>query len=267
MTRTHAWLSALALSFACRGQEAETAKLGVRAQLDYAQLKAQEARREPLGAHDLAVYSADFERAVDDYIQTVYKPDVGTEAAIKGDLSKLWPNSSGLRPDALRYNFGGRDHLFVLYMMSQGGAGYSKPYLKAFKGELGRFVLSATADTDFDDHTQAHLERLKSVTPQETLFAVSARHSTANGLPRIRYRVYAYDGNSFRVVWAPDYFLDARISVEGDRIRVNRVDRDRYYGANPTPPYRWIEEYVVGEAGVKMITSELTDSWPDGDGR
>jgi hypothetical protein len=157
--------------------------------------------------------------------------------------------------------------LFVLYMMNQGGAGYSKPYLKAFKAELGRYVLSERAVTDFDDHTQVHLEHLTAVTQRETLFAISARHSTANGLARIRYRVYAYNGNSFRVVWAPDYFLDARISVEGNKIRINRVDGGRYYGENPTPPYRRMEEYVVREADVTLVSSELSDSAPDGDGR
>jgi len=72
---------------------------------------------------------------------------------------------------------------------------------------------------------------------------------------RVRMRLYAFDGATFRTVWAPSDFYDARVIVNGAGFSVERLDEERYYHVLK-PPYHLRVDYILLPDGPKAVSTQ-----------
>lgn len=70
---------------------------------------------------------------------------------------------------------------------------------------------------------------------------------TFNG-QKVRCRIYTFDGQSFRTIWAPDDLLDATLKVDGSGAGF-AIDQ-----MIPTPPYEAHSQYVLTANGPLQIS-------------
>jgi hypothetical protein len=253
-------LAGLAVATTLSSQEVDATAVAVKAQLDYAIQRIERARFAPELAAEKAAFTSQFERDVDDYISASFQPGLADVRGLERKLGYLWGAQTieDLRtPRVLKAPAGGADHLFIVYFLHVGGE--TAAYLKVFRSELGRYKLLTAGETDFSGFGGGQIQEVRSGIPGEVWFAIQARHLTANGFRRTRLRVYGFNGASIRTVWSPEDLSDASLEFEGAVIRVNRIDRERYYGANPTPPYRRAEEFEIQADRIKMVSSRLVE--------
>ena len=108
-----------------------------------------------------------------------------------------------------------------------------------FREDAGRFRLVATAGADFDGYTMSTLE-LPSPYRGELWLLATGQAQTFNGA-RMRFRVYAFDGDGFRTSWSPDDVFGATVQITPQGFAITHSVRE--------PPYKVTEEYTLTTNG------------------
>ena len=139
--------------------------------------------------------------------------------------------------------------LVVAYMLVRGGNAVndSSVTLRGYHVENGSFHLAASTGSDLDGHG-LFVRELQSSVPQERWILAWGPRSGFNG-NKVRMRIYAYNGNSFRTVWSPPDTLNATISTS-----IDHLDENRYF-VTQHPPYYLRNEYTLTPDGVRLIAS------------
>jgi hypothetical protein len=105
--------------------------------------------------------------------------------------------------------------------------------------------LVATEGSDFDGYGMFK-KQLPSPVPGEIWLFAWGRAHTFNGT-RIRFRLYAFDGEHFRTLWSPDDMFNATVSFGDSGFAI-----DHYV---PKAPFDLHDEYVLSPDGpVKTVS-------------
>jgi hypothetical protein len=166
----------------------------------------------------IATLTDSVRRAVDQYIESRLRAAEGSDelqARLQIVLADHKPNPEYAdlplaRVATLRSGPG----LVVAYTLVRGPHNDAAT-VRGYRWNVDRFELAATAGEDFDGYNMFKAE-LRSPVPGELWLLAWGQAQTFNG-KRVRFRIYAFDGQGFRTMWAPDDMFNAsiRISVAG----------------------------------------------------
>jgi hypothetical protein len=128
--------------------------------------------------------------------------------------------------------------LLVLYQVQDETMGQDSPWtvLNAYDKVGASLRHSDSTGRDMDGYAGLEVKELYSPVPDEIWLLVSGHLTGANG-PKIRMRVFAFDGTKFRTVWMPANVwgsFTTRVTphgftVDGEYYRPNLQRHDVYY--------------------------------------
>lgn len=116
--------------------------------------------------------------------------------------------------------------------------------IRAYRATLNHFDLVATTgEADFDGFGMFKRQMKSPIAGECWLVAWGQAH-TYNGA-KVRFRLYAFDGTSFRTIWAPDDMLSARITFAASGFTIDHeIKRE---------PYQLHDEYVLSADGPLKV--------------
>jgi len=112
--------------------------------------------------------------------------------------------------------------------------------IRGYRGAQGRFELVATTGADFAGYNMFKAEIPSPIAGELWLLAWGQGH-TSNG-SIMRFRVYSFDGATFKTVWSPDYFFGAKVTVTDRGFLIEHFSPAH-------APYPTKDEYVVTPQG------------------
>jgi hypothetical protein len=180
---------------------------------------------------------------VDDYIHTALNANEGSgliQARLRTLLAEHRPNPEyGDPPLARVADLSVGRSLLVAYTIVR-PPHHDSATVRGYRASLDRFELVATTgDADFDGFNMFKAE-LPSPFKDELWLLTWGQAHTANGAT-VRFRVYAFDGQSFRTVWTPDDMFSATPRMTSSGFTIDHEVRN--------PPYEFHDEYVLTPDG------------------
>ena len=156
-----------------------------------------------------------------------------------GDAPRAWVTES-------RYG----KALIAVYNLI-GTAHDSEPEIRGYVVDLpGKFRLAAMADDDFASHT-VHASQIQSGLPGECWILVWGPREGFNGT-LIRTRVYAFDGNAFRTIWAPEDMQNAEIVTTPSGLSISHVIKAQIPWESVVDDYR-----ITADGGVLISRKQV----------
>jgi len=129
------------------------------------------------------------------------------------------------------------------YMLPLGAASpQTACTIRGYRNVNGQMLLAATTGSEMDGYFLNTLSLTAPVTGEAWVLAWG-KSATFNGT-RIRFRLYSFDGEKFKTMWAPEDMFNATIRFEGDGFVIDHLDAKRYYASEPGPLYIR-DEYVL----------------------
>jgi hypothetical protein len=117
--------------------------------------------------------------------------------------------------------------------------------IRGYRLGVDGYDLMATTGDDFDGYGMFKQD-LQSPIPGELWLLTWGQAHTFNGT-KIRFRVYAFDGEKFRTVWSPDDLFDATVRFSDSGFAIDHHVRQ--------PPSELHDEYVLTPDGpVKTLS-------------
>ena len=151
---------------------------------------------------------------VDGYIQAAVNATEGSQriqARLRTLLAEHTPNPEyGDLPFARVADLRAARSLIVAYTIVR-GPHHDSATIRGYRSDLDRFELVATTGDDFDGYNMFKTE-LASPLRGEFWLLAWGQASTFNG-KKVRLRVYAFDGQSFRTVWEPEDMFNATLRI------------------------------------------------------
>ena len=140
--------------------------------------------------------------------------------------------------------------LLIFDNIQNGTMGVESSYaaLTAFNVDGAKLVLSDSTGSDMNGYGGIDVKELHSPAQNQIWLLFSGRLTGANG-PNCRMRVFAYDGQKFRIVWAPpNVWGNFTTQVTQDGFVVS----GDYYKSNQ----RRLEKYHVAADGLYQIRTD-----------
>lgn len=181
---------------------------------------------------------------IDGYIRTAFNPSQTTSNEVEERLRSVladhrpvpeYGDEAIARVKDLRR---GRS-LIVAYTITR-PPHHDLATIRGYRSVQGRFELVAVTGSDFSRYNMFKAEIPSPIEGELWLLAWGQRH-TANG-PIIRFRAYSFDGGTFKTVWSPEDFYDARVTITDRGFVVEHRSPAR-------APYTTKDEYVVTPMG------------------
>ena len=178
-------------------------------------------------------------------------------ADVQGRLAfSSWGPDATNVPFAERFEIYGQPGLTVAFVIVRGGAAIpdTLPVLQFYTKEWGEWKLRAETDTDFHGCTFT-VANLESPIPGQSWWLVWGQTIGDTGARR-RVRLYSFDGESLKTLWARDGLSAGDISVGKDH-RTILIDYYRNEGTpeSPRPPLRIREEWFLAPDGPQQASS------------
>lgn len=177
-------------------------------------------------------------------------------AAIADDLStvldeQIPPREYGDPPSARAVKTPRGTGLLVTYSV-RGERHDSSGTVRAYAlGASGRYELVTAATDDFDGFT-VRSRPVPSPLPAESWLMVWGPKEGFNGT-LIRFRLYAFDGETLRTVWAPADMLDAEIAIGGPGFSIRHLLKDQR-------PWQFVrDQYQLMPDGPQQIGQQPVD--------
>jgi hypothetical protein len=181
-------------------------------------------------------------REVDGYIHSALNATEGSQgiqARLRTVLAAHTPNPEyGDLPFARVIDIRGGRSLIVAYTIVRGFHNDSAT-IRGYRWDVDRFELVGTTDSDFDGYNMFKTELPSPRRDEFWLLAWGQAH-TFNG-KKVRFRVYAFDGQGFRTVWSPDDLFNATPHVTESGFTIDH--EVRYL------PYEIHDEYTLTQSG------------------
>jgi hypothetical protein len=112
--------------------------------------------------------------------------------------------------------------------------------IRGYRSVQGRFELVAVAGEEFGQYNMFKAGIPSPIDGEFWLLAWGQNH-TSNG-PVIRFRVYSFDGGTFKTVWRPEDLFDASVTITDRGFLIEHRSPRR-------APYRTKDEYLVTSGG------------------
>jgi hypothetical protein len=191
-------------------------------------------------------------RAVDRLIEGLadHRTTTQLEADLLVPLREHVPEPEyGEPPSARAINISSGSSLFVTFNIG-GPRNDNIPSVRAYtKGPDARYALIATTGDEFERFT-VRSRLLRSPLSSEGWLLVWGRAQTFNGT-LIRFRVYSFDGEALKTIWAPEDMVNADITIRDDGFRIKHLLRDRV-------PWETVrDEYLLTPDGVLHTGQQL----------
>jgi hypothetical protein len=117
--------------------------------------------------------------------------------------------------------------------------------IRAYRASLGHFQLVSTTGSDFDGYGMFKIELRSPLAGEFWILAWGQAH-TFNGR-KVRFRVYAFEGEQFRTVWSPDDMFGATVRATQFGFSIDHNVE--------APPYEVHDEYgLTPEGRIKLLS-------------
>jgi hypothetical protein len=184
-----------------------------------------------------------FRGVVDDYIRNALRPREGSKSV--QDRVRMLLADQRPHPDYADLPFAREaglraGHSLVVAYTIVRPPHFDLATIRGYRADGDRFDLIATTGDDFEDYSMFKVE-LPSPLPGEMWLLAWGQAHTFNGA-KIRFRVHAFDGASFRTIWSPEDMLSAKINLTKTGFVIDHHVRQ--------PPYDIRDEYVLTADGV-----------------
>lgn len=158
-------------------------------------------------------------------------------------------------PYAFRTPIWGVPVVIIGFELERGGVGApeTKVFMQAYRKGLTGWELAAETGDDFD-HYRLNVKQLTSPLPDEVWFLAYGDLTGYNG-HKIRFRIYAFDGERFTTVWSPPDRREAEVKVEGYDLEIKYLD-EKQKELRQSPLFR-TDRYFLGVSGVEEVSSVL----------
>jgi hypothetical protein len=125
----------------------------------------------------------------------------------------------------------------------------SVPSVRAYtKGADAKYRLIATTGDEFERFT-VRSRLLRSPLPTEGWLLVWGRAQSFNGT-LIRFRLYSFAGEAFRMIWAPEDMLNAEIAIRDNGFEIKHLLKDRL-------PWQFVRDDYLLTGDGPMHTGQL----------
>jgi hypothetical protein len=141
------------------------------------------------------------------------------------------------------------------YLLLRQGGNDSACAIRAYREEGGRTVLAGATGGEMDGYGLM-LREIASPVPGELWILAHGNRFTFNG-KLVRYRLYAFDGETFRTLWSPEDKLDGEIEWSEGGFAIESTNPAWRLGEARNP--RGIrEEFLLYADGPKRVRSSYT---------
>jgi hypothetical protein len=192
---------------------------------------------------ELDLWTARVHSEVDAYIKSALSAEEGSQrsvARLRRILAEHTPDSdAGDLPFAQVAHLNAGPALVVAFTLVR-GAQHNVATIRGYHWNVTRYELVGKTGDDFEGHNMFEMA-LRSPVPGEFWLLAWGSSQTANG-SGVRFRVYGFDGQTFRTVWSPEDMSNAVPHVTDSGIAIDH--HVRY------PPYEIHDEYALTVSGV-----------------
>ena len=199
------------------------------------------------------------QQELDRYVSTGFAAETARSEDIQAALTELLsnqpedPEHSG-KPYARVADLRFGKSLVTAYMLARGGEAVndSSVTIRGYKIVEGKYQLTATTGSDLDGYGLFTHELESPVSGESWLFVWGPQFGF-NGT-KMRMRVFAFDGATFRTIWAPDDMYSATVHFTSSGFTIDHLDMQRLHEIR-NPPYRLRDEYILTVAGPQRQSS------------
>ena len=179
---------------------------------------------------------------VDRHIESAMRPEEGSqriEARLRTVLAGHSPNPEyGDGPLARVADVRAGRSLVVAYTVVR-GPHHDTASIRGYRSDFGRFQFVAATGDDFDGYNMFKSSLVSPLADEFWLLAWG-QAQTFNG-KKVRFRIYSFDGQTFKTVWQPDDLLNATVQITQTGFTIERETKE--------PPFAIRDQYALTANG------------------
>ena len=203
------------------------------------------------------------EDSIDNYLTTALDADhaapsdVRTALASLGSLDLMGPDLVG-PPLGLVTTINGVRYVVAAYLLYRDGVMWDNTSVRvcAYRDVNGRLEVADSTGADLDGYGLFSAE-VPAPSSGEVWILTWGNLGGYNGR-MIRFRLFAFNGQSFRTIWSPTDMREATIAITPSGFTIHRFDDERYLASPRILPYYLGEDYVLLPDGPHKAASYYT---------